>query len=158
MPLTAINLTIEDSDLDKYTITVYKNMGYSVALGDWETDTVEFLWDTIRPLIDGVLTKATSTVEHFAEGFTNNIVDVLSDNQERAKFTFRNYYVEPILTLPTFKEGLFTNSGAGKVVDITDTDVAAFIAVMTDGGGFGAMDKHGTTIDFFVKAEQAWGK
>lgn len=155
---------IEDTDGETFPVTIHISIINAATITTIRDTVMKDGWDIIRPLITGLLKEALFIFEANPEdlSWTNNIVDVLSDIQEKAKFswavvnapdsTFR-------LTLPTIHEAILTNSGAGKIVDITDSDVAAFIAYMeTDGSPISIVDSHGFTLGSLQKAYQWFGK
>src|SRR4030043_195428 len=135
MPTAKMTYTIEDADGETFPIHVNVYISNLVTAQEIFTDQAERLWDVIRPLITGVLTDIAVTLDYNEnlDGMTNNTVDVLSDVQEKAKLTFRidGAPLPARLTLPTIDEGFFTQSGAGKILDLTDADVTAFVTAIT---------------------------
>lgn len=151
MAVMLISLTIEDADGDKSSVTVYAEQDALNTIGGLGTDYVSVLWDVIRPLISGVLVKASVTVDVDISAFTNNAPSAISDVEEKATFHIRVCGTQRplILSLPTVKESIFENSGTGKYVDFTNGDVGAFAYVMYSDlvdGGIDATDRHGNDL------------
>lgn len=160
-----ITLTIEDADGDKSSVSVYIE---SIAEHDESessiltTFAVPF-WDAIKPLITGVLVNAQAVLEYDLSEFDNNTPTMTSDVEEKAVFLFAPYgsYRPLRLSLPTIKESVFTNSGAAKEIDFTNSDVAFFATVMTqsiDEFGINAVDSHNNQLHFMIEGEQSFGK
>lgn len=163
---TTIFYTIADADGDQSVISIPvafvdtldgAGLAFAVAYG----------WPIINALVNGTLINAGITIEMDISGYTNAAADVLSDVQEKAEFVFRAVggFIKRI-SLPTFVETFFTSSGAGKEVDITQSQVTAFNTLIT--GGFHEAlvstdpltptTDHGEDITTFVEGHQAWGK
>ncbi len=163
MARALITLVIADSDADTSAVSVFVSVDTGDTVSTLGADYAHVFWDAVRPLVDGILTRVTVALEPDISGWTNNIVDVLSDIQERVTFTLRvcsqNRPVK--LTLPTVKEVIFENMGASPIVDFTNTDVIAFSHVLENGvvdGGIGMTDMHGVDICQVMSGEQSWGK
>ncbi len=159
---TVISLTVADANDTKSVITVYTSDDVGATVADLLADYVTVLWDAIRPLISGVLVDASVAVKMDISGLANNTPSVLSDVEEKAIFTMRpcGGLRASKLSLPTIKESVFVNSGAGEEVDLTNADVIAFFAVMESGvvdGGINATDSHGTDICKVIYGEQSFG-
>jgi len=114
----------------------------------------------IEPLLAGTLRDARISI---GVGFTP-WASALStaDVQEKARFVFRTVggFVKSI-SLPTFVESLF--SAGSKDVDLTDTDVAAFVTAMIDGITVASTetvepsDVREADITELEAASEAWG-
>lgn len=163
---TTIFYTIADADGDQSVISIPvafvdtldgASLAYAIGYG----------WPIINALITGTLVNAGVTIEVDISGFTNAAADVLSDVQEKAEFVYRAVggFIKRI-SLPTFDETFFTAGGAGKEVDVTQSEVTAFNALMT--GGFHEAlvstqpvtptTDHAEDLVSFIKGHQAWGK
>ena len=163
MARVLLSLTIEDSDADTSTVSVYVNAGDGDTVVSLASDYAHVLWDAIQPIIDGILVDVSITLKPDFSGWTNNIVDILSDVEERAKFTLRVCGgSRPVkLSLPTIKEEVFENAGMGAFVDVTNSDIQAFYFVLENGvvdNGIGMTDTHGTDICQVMFGEQFFGK
>jgi hypothetical protein len=156
--------TVEDGDGDKSTITI----NGSDAPGMNYEEAIENAWAIINPLVNGHLVSAGVTVIVDISGLTNAAAAAIADVQEKAEFIFRaiDSRFKATITLPTFVETFLTNTGAGKLVDLTQAAVIAFVDMITDG----IADSAGTPVesnpttsheeDLFalVTAREAWGK
>ena len=161
--MSTLNLVIEDGDGDKSIIPIDFSGGFT---GDI-LGLLENAWAIVNPLVTGRLAGASVTLEADISGFVNAAASALSDVQEKATFVFRSVegYLKTI-SIPTVLETIFTGSGAGKTVDLTNTDVAAFVTMMTDGvddGGGTPVEinpttSHGEDIAAVVRGHQSWGK
>ncbi|MBI1278191.1 MAG: hypothetical protein GC179_08695 [Anaerolineaceae bacterium] len=163
---TTIFYTIADADNDQSVISIPVNFldtleGASLAFA------VEYGWDIINPLINGTLVNCGITIQVDIADFTNSAAAAISDVQEKAEFVYRAVggFIKRI-TLPTFIETFFTGSGAGKEVDVTQSEVAAFNTLMVDGfhealvstEPLNPVTDHNEDITSFVEGHQAWGK
>lgn len=151
MPVNLVTLTIQDTDGDLSSVSVYVSQDLLDTVGELSTVYVEPLWDAIRPLITGVLIRAAVSVAIPIGDFTNNTPEVTSDIDEKVLFSFLpcdlNRAVR--LSLPTVKETIFTALGAGKTIDPTNADVSTFSVLMTEdvgSGGINATDSHGSSL------------
>lgn len=128
---------------------------------------IEYGWDIINPLINGTLVNAGITMYVDIADFTNTAAAAISDVQEKAEFVYRAVggFIKRI-TLPTFIETFFTGAGAGKEVDVTQSEVTAFNTLMTAGfhealvstDPVTPVTDHDEDLTTFVKGHQAWGK
>lgn len=121
----------------------------------------------IDPLIAGRITAAGFTFEVDLTGLgLTQITSVLADVQEKATFAFRTAggFIKRI-SLPTFNETLFVGVGAQHEVDLTDSDVAAFIDAMEDGidvsgtggtGVVGVVDSRDEDLTELIYANQTF--
>jgi hypothetical protein len=163
---STIFFTIGDADGDESVISIPVQFvdtldGAALAFA------IEYGWDIINPLINGTLLRAGITIEIDIAGFTNAAANVLSDVQEKAEFVFRAVggFIKRI-SLPTFVETFFTGAGAGKEVDVTQSEVTAFNTLMT--GGFHEaivstdpltpITDHAEDVVSFVAGHQSWGR
>lgn len=165
MAVATIFYTLEDADGDKSRVEI------PVTVADLLDADIDFVvgaaWDIINPLVNGHLVTAGFTIEVDISGFTNAAVATIADVQEKAEFAFRTVtgFIKRI-SLPTFIETFFTSAGAGKDVDTSATEVAAFNSMIIDGipdavvvvTPVPVVDLHGDDVDTFVKAHQTWGK
>jgi len=148
--MVRIHYKIQDSDGETYVIVVYSLFQFGSTLDNIRTNIVEPFWALMYPLITGILVDMwfDYDLQWAIGGMPNNVVDVLSDIQERAVFTWRSRYdasLQLVQTLPTVRETIFTGAGAGKEVDLTDSDVAAYVAQFANQsyvGGLWPVDKH----------------
>lgn len=161
--MSLVNLVIEDADGDTSVVGI----DFSGAFTGDVTGLLENAWALVNPLVNGHLVGGSVTLEADITGYVNVAAAAIADVQEKAEFVFRSIggYLKTI-TLPTFVETLFTSAGAGKTVDITNVDVAAFITAMEDGfddGGGTPVEinpttSHGEDIATLKSARQSWGK
>jgi len=163
---TTIFFTISDGDNDPSVISIPVSFvdtldGAALAFA------VEYGWDIINPLINGTLLKAGITIEMDITGYTNAAAAAIADVQEKAEFVYRAVggFIKRI-SIPTFIETFFTGSGAGKEIDVTQSEVTAFNTLIT--GGFHEAlvstdpltptTDHGEDITTYVEGHQAWGR
>lgn len=155
--------TIADADNDVSTITINADD----AAGMNYAEAIENAWAIINPLVNGQLVSAGVTVKVDIADFTNAAAAAISDVQEKAEFIFRSVdQFKASISLPTFVETFFVNSGAGKLVDLTQSAVIAFIDMVTggieDNAGTPVVSNpttsHGEDLFALVEARQAWGK
>lgn len=158
--MSYLNLVIADADGDKSIIPIDFTGGFA---GDIDA-LIENAWAIVNPLVNGQLVGASVTLEADITGLVNAAPAAIADVQEKAEFIFRTVggFLKKI-TLPTFIETFFTGSGSGKTVDVTQSEVTAFIAMMEDGVGDGTVDinpttSHGEDLFAFVEGRQSWGK
>lgn len=161
-----IHYTIADADNDLSVITIPVEF-LSTLDGGAFAFAVEYGWDIINPLLNGTLVSAGITVDIDIAGFTNTAAAAIADVQEKAEFLFHAVggFVKRI-SLPTFVETFFTGAGAGKEVDITQSQVTAFNTLITAGFHEALVSTepllpvtdHGEDIDAFLEGHQAWGR
>jgi len=161
--MSFVSMVIADADGDKSVVDI----DFSGAFTGDVVGLASNVWAILNPLVNGQLVGASVTLEADITDFVNAAPAAIADVQEKAEFVFKSLdgFLKRI-TLPTFIETLFTSSGAGKVVDTTQTDVAAFITMMeggVDDGGVTPVEINPTTSHFedltgLVSARQAWGK
>lgn len=163
---TTIFYTIEDADGDQSVISIPvvfvdtlegASLAYAIGYG----------WPIINALVNGTLVNAGITIEVDISGYTNAAAAAISDVQEKAEFVFRAVggFIKRI-SLPTFVETFFTASGAGKEVDVTQSEVTAFNTLITAGFHEALVSTdplvpstdHGEDIVTFIEGHQAWGK
>jgi len=163
---STVFFTIADADGDESVISIPVSFVDTLD-GAGLAFAVEYGWDIINPLINGVLVRAGITIEMDIAGFTNAAAAVISDVQEKAEFVFHAVggFVKRI-SLPTFIETFFTGAGAGKEVDVTQSAVTAFNTLIVDGfhealvstDPLTPVTDHAEDIDAFVVGHQAWGR
>jgi len=163
---SAIFYTVADADGDESTIEIPVAFLSSLD-GDAFAFAVEYGWDIINPLLNGTLVRAGITVEIEISAFTNAAAATIADVQEKAEFVYHAVggFLKRI-SLPTFIETFFTGAGAGKEVDVTQSQVTAFNALIEDGfhealvstDPLTPVTSHGEDIDAFVVGHQAWGR
>lgn len=151
MPLALLTLSLQDSDGDTSPVSAYVNAGAGDTIDSLSEDYAHVLWDAIRPLVNGVLIAVSVSFKADFSAWTNNTAATTSDVEEKAVFSLRvcggNRPVR--FSLPTAKESIFTNSGAGRFVDETQSDYVAFAHVLENGvvdNGIGMTDSHGNDI------------
>jgi hypothetical protein len=157
--MMVISLTISDANNTLSTVTAYSADDALATVTDLFTDYVTVFWNAVKPLITGLLVGANVGLEMDITGLSNNTYSALSDVEEKAEFVFRvGGGGKPVrMTLPTIKESIFENAGAGANVDRTNSDVVAFLAVMTFDvvdDGISATDSHGSDLTSVVSAKQ----
>lgn len=161
--MSFVNFVIEDADGDKSTVAIDFAGGFAGNIDGL----IETGWALINPLVNGHLVSGSVTLEADISGLVNAAAAAIADVQEKAAFVFASVdgFLKTI-TLPTVVETIFGSSGGSKQVDVTNTDVAAFITAMEDGfddGGGTPVEvnpttSHGEDLITLRKAEQAWGK
>jgi hypothetical protein len=153
MAQTYISLTFFDEKGERSTRQVYLPNSATLAQATAFAGT---LVDAIDPLVTGALDSISITFA-LTDGFSlTNFVG--SDVQEMGRFAFNTAagFVSAI-TLPTIVESIF-NLGS-KTIDLSNTAVDTFVALMEDGDGFIApVDAHGDDIGLLATAREAWGK
>lgn len=163
MPLALLTLSIQDSDGDTSPVSVHINAGTGDTIESLTDDYAQMFWDAIRPLVNGVLVGVNVSFKPDFSGWTNNSPVAISDVEEKAHFSLLVCGgSRPVkLSLPTAKESIFTNSGAGKEVDVTNEDYIAFAHVLESAvvdGGIATTDRHGNDICGVITGEQFFGK
>ena len=161
MPIVQLSLTIEDSDSDTSTVSVFINAGVGDDITSLTNDYALVLWDAIRPIVNCVLVAVNIGIKPDFSAWTNNTAVIISDVQEKAVFRLRPCGGErPIkLSIPTILESVFENSGMGELVDATNADIQAFYSVIENGvvdGGIGMVDSHGSDICEVLFCEQSF--
>lgn len=160
-----LTLSIEDAGGEISPVSVYIGDSGTGGAEDEESFLDTYLvplWDAIKPLINGVLVKAQVTVEYPLSAFSNNTPTAISDVEEKAFFTLLpcDKSLRAVrLSLPTVKESIFTNLGAGKNVDFTNSDVQIFEALLThdlDENGIDMVDSHGNEICQMLEGIALW--
>jgi hypothetical protein len=160
MPILRTVFTINDGDDDKATIAIRSLVDGTVTVDDLESVYAHPAWTSVVNLITGGLLKVTCEVEIDPSGWGDlrTSPSALSDVEEKATFKFQTVQGhEVIMTLPTVDESIFINSGAGKLVDLSNADVLAFIILMTEdltNNGVDAVDSHGEDISRFIEGKQ----
>lgn len=153
----SITLSISDAKGDQSLVTIPLKSTTTVANA---IDFAEAIIPLIAPLVNGVLRAAEVSIPVSYTPWP--AVASIADVQERARFSFRtvNGFLKH-LSLPTFLEGLF--SPGTREVDLTDTDVAAFVTAMTDGLTVNATvvepsDTRDEDLTELEAATEAWGR
>lgn len=122
-------VNFEDESGDTATRSWYLDAGTSLADAAL---VVPALVSLIEPLIVGGITGAGFTVSVDIAGLGVGVAGALSDIEEAARFAYRT--VNGFIwrkTIPTLDEGKVI-AGSDNI-DLTDSDVLAFNAAMTDG-------------------------
>lgn len=126
----SLNFRIADADGDIGNLAFLATTEAQVADGDIPTIMLG-MWDIIAPLQTGRL-AGISWNQHF--GVFVGTPDVLSDVEEKATFGFDAENDDHTrMSIPCFNEIFLVNGGAGKEVDLTQTEVAAFVTMITGG-------------------------
>lgn len=136
MSLMHVEYTVRDADNDAAPINIL--FGYDTdILVSALPGILDGIWQTIKPLTTGRLSNVSVrlvTITQLDSFFDpSNVADVLADANEKALFKSGGGGFFNVLSIPCFKETLFVNGGAGKEVDISAPDVAAFISLLLDG-------------------------
>jgi len=156
MTIVTLTVTVEDADGELYPVSIYVNRDNATTITQLLAS-IGTYWDTIAPLMTGVLSKATISLERPVSAFTNNGYNALSDVQEQALMRFAAGAYKSRLTIPTLYEAMLTNAGAGKELDTSFGAVQGVIDMMVNtvgGGGIDATDSHGVKITSFLGSEQ----
>jgi hypothetical protein len=131
----AITFNTVDDDKAQSQTTFYSVLP---SLVDWTKaamlKTVELLWALVQPLTDAALTGFSVRFV----GYDDTYPDALSgsDVEDKGVVLFdASGNVPGSFAIPSIKESLLVTSGlaAGIQVDVTDTDVDAFLTALTDG-------------------------
>lgn len=150
------------ADADGETSTIAVPIPVTVTL----TDIPEIVGDLgalIQPMLYGTIVTAGLRVDVDVAGFTSGVAGTLADVAEKARFVFRgaNGFLKS-LSLPAVAEDIINTSGD---VDLTDTDVAAFVTAMEDGFTLDdtvttvqPCDVRGDDLVTLVEAREAWGR
>lgn len=124
------------------------------------------LGELLDPMINGGITAAGWTVA-VDLGSVVNIASLTSDVQEGARFVFKTAlgFLKSV-RLPAVVETIFAANSPN--VDLTDTDVSAFVSAITDGidtsglGGSVGLGTFGTTrfedLTALETAVEDWGR
>jgi len=125
------------------------------------------LADVVAPLMVGGIVGAGVTFEVDLSSLSlDEVGTALADVQEKAVFAFRTAANKlKRIGIPTFNENLLQGAGAYANVDLTDTDVQAFVTAMEDGilltgyGGTGTVapvDTNDSDLALLETATQAY--
>jgi len=160
MAIFEIYVVVEDAKGDKSTVAI--PIPAPTALSDIP-EAVQDMTALLVPMVTGGIVGAGMRVEVDVTGVSTAVAGAVADVQEKARFVFRgaNMFLKS-LSIPTFPEALFV-AGSNEV-DITDTDVAAFVTAMEDGFLLSSTntilpcDGRGDDLDDLVEAVEAWGK
>lgn len=163
MAVMLLTFSLQDAGGESSQVVVHATQDDLATVADLRTDYITVLWEAIRPLVNGVLVKASVTLDMDIDEFTNNTPTAISDVEEKVRFSIRVCDgSRPVrLSLPTVKETIFTNGGAGALVDVTNTDYTYFAFVMTAGiedGGINATDSHGSDLCAILLGEAFFGR
>jgi len=151
---------VVDAKGDRSTVTI--PIPNTVALTDL-SDAVTDMAELISAVVTGGIVGAGVRIEVDVSSVVTTVAGAISDVQEKARFVFRgeNGFLKS-LGLPTFSEDLFV--AASTAVDLTDTNVAAFVTAMTDGYTVTSTnlispgDVRGDDLESLESAQEAWGK
>ena len=131
----AITFNTVDDDRAQSQTTFYATLP---VLVDWTKaamlKTVELLWALVSPLSDAALDGFSVRFAGYDDAYPEPVAG--SDVEDKGVLLFNaEGNVPGTLALPSIKESVLVSSGiaAGILVDMTDTDVAAFVDAMTDG-------------------------
>lgn len=163
MPLAQLILTLQDSDGDSSPVSAYINAEEGDTIASLSEDYALVFWDAIRPLVNGVLIAVNVSFAADLSAWTNNTPATISDVEEKVVFSLRvcGGFRPVKLSLPTVKESIFENGGAGKFVDVTNEDYLVFAHVLENGvvdDGISMTDSHGSDICGILFGEQFFGK
>ena len=163
---TTIFYTVSDGDNDPSVISIPVNFEDTLD-GAALAYAVKYGWDIINPLLNGTLINAGITIQMDIAAYTNAAAATISDVQEKAEFVYRavGSFLKRI-TLPTFIETFLTGSGAGKEIDVTQSEVTAFNTLMTAGfhealvstQPLTPVTDHNEDLVTYIEGHQAWGK
>jgi len=159
-------LTIHDKDGDTFPCFIRFSVDSSATLLSVAEDYAHVFFDMVNNFLTGAAKECRVEFEPDTgdwPGFGGN-PGTLSDVEEKVHVMVRSAIPGTSLyrfTIPTIFEGYFTNDGAGKVLDITMSDVLALYALLTEdisSGGLDAVDFHGTDLIQVVSSHQFFGK
>jgi hypothetical protein len=156
-----VTFTVEDGKGQKSPVTI--NLPTTTSA----TDAVAFAktaWPLVSALIEGG--NVVGRVSFEVDGLTSGNPVGGADVQEIGRFIFNTVGgFTKSLGLPTFLESLI--QPGTDLIDTADTDVAAFVTMMTDGidttgeGGSGVIqpsDYRSEDLDALTGAIEAWGR
>jgi hypothetical protein len=158
-----LTLVLQDSDADTSTVSVFISVDTGDTVTSLTTDYAQVFWDVVRPVVNGVLIRVNITIDPDISGWTNNTPALISDVEEKAILTLRPCdNGRPVkMSIPTIKEDIFYGTGAGRLVDVTNSDYQALKFVLENGvvdGGIGMTDSHSVDICQVLYGEQFFGK
>lgn len=150
--------TVSDAKGDQSTFSIPVPDGTSL------TDLLDFAQDMtalLQPLINGALRDVHFVIPVSFVSWP--AASSLSDIQEKARFAFRtvNGFLKH-LSLPAVVESIF--APGSRSVDLSDTDVAAFVTAMVDGitaastNVIEPCDVRDEDLTELEAATEAWGK
>lgn len=160
---TLFTLSIQDADGDKSSVGYYVDSSVITSLDDVNT-IAQRLWIFVAPLVTGQLVGISVNIAVDITDYTNNAFSALSDVQEKVQFhTVHQGQTRGQSnqhTIPTVKETIFFANGAGKFVDHSNSDVAAYQTALESAfssGGLSIMNEHDEPILELVAGYQYWG-
>lgn len=155
----SIYFTIVDADGDPSTVEFFFNDATAFAVLNAGVGAIAAL---VNPLVNGGLRTAGIRFEVDVSGTWGPVAALVSDVQEKAEFVMRTAggFLSR-LNLPTFDEAFFV-PGTDQV-DVSDTDVAAFLDFLEDGitaggGTLAPTDYREDDIADVERAVENWGK
>jgi len=160
-----ISISIADADGDIFPVSVHVSIPDATTLADAISLYVDpFYFTGLGMLTLGAPVSVKLIVEPDLQPYADfgGTPPANSDVEEKARFVFRTATgFDVSMKIPAIWEDYFSNSGAGKEIDITNAAVITFIALMTEdiaNGGIDAVDSHGHDLSRFVSAKQWFGK
>lgn len=154
IPVT-VSFTITDGKGEQSTLGIHLPSGTTVA--DAQTF-VSGMDNLLAAIIDGGIAQASVTVPLSTE-FLLSAAGVNSDVQEKALFVWKaiNSASKASLSVPTILESVFV--AGSKLIDVTNVDVAAFLAAMLNGiTGISPVNIADVDLSQLITAREAWGK
>jgi len=157
---------VKDGDNDSAPITCYVEVDDADTVADLVNIYMLRFTDVMQLFITGAFTDVTLTLipdDLLASPFFLwTTPDITSDVEERITFSFSTHFGKTFdMSIPTINEGIFTDSGAGKVADLTDSSVILLSNLMTEdvsNNGINAVDVHGADVTIFNGGVQRFGK
>jgi len=156
------SLLIADADDDTRRMNVWTNYDTAAThLIDLAAD-LEMLWDAVRNVVMGRCVGADIHYHVDIGDWTNQGYNNEADIQEMAQITLgNNSGNRAVVNLPTFDEYWLVNSGAGKVLDVTQASVTNLFTILTEdsaNGGINATDSHGVDMSRVISAVQRFAE
>jgi len=162
--IARIVLSIKDADYELAECSINVSVADVTTLTDLIEDYAHVFSDLILNFLTGCYAGVKVVLEPDTSswvGFESPGTD--SDIQEKVVLKVRSAITgaSPFqMTIPTIFEGYLTDNGAGKVLDVTYSDVLALYALLTEdisSGGLDCVDSHGTDLVQVISAKQKFG-
>jgi len=158
-----IVLTVRDADNDTAPCSIRVSVDGATTIAEIAEDYAHVFADMIGNFLTGRYLDVKVELEPDTTGWANfNTPEVASDVEEKAVVKVRSAIdgTKPFtISIPTVYEGYFVNDGAGKILDITQADVLALYALLTEdiiSGGLDCVDSHGTDLVQVISGEQSF--
>lgn len=161
-----ITFGIEDGDRDTGYMAFWLNSGGVDYITQPEQDPYYYAYamaQVISPMLSGTIRFIHIFENVPVPGSIPALPAIDSDIEERVRWRFKSAGGELSFTMPAIDETILVNGGAGKVVDLSLPDVAAFIAMMLnpietpEEWLIAPVDIRGADLISLISAEQYFG-